>query len=519
MRSRLRPLIGVGMAIALVAGMLSITAPAGAASSGTLCSGYSDCAKSGKSNHGYLAASDNLYWRMAGGHNCTNYVAYRLVSQGAKNLRPWSGDGNAHSWGGYNKDITDRTPVAGAVAWWDSNEGGHGNSGHVAWVEKVVSSTEIIVSEDNWQGNFFWKRITKSSGGWPSGFIHFDDSRTPAVPAWSATQVNQYVFTDSTRSTSVVSSKLQPGSTAWVELRYLNTGTSTWRNVVLGTQKKQDRPSALANDWVSENRAATQKQAVVKPGQVATFGFTVRIPKSAKPGTIWSEHFAPVKNSRWMLQTDAWVSFGVSATPSLTATPRPTVSGTLREGRTLTAVAGTWAPAGTALSYQWKRDGIAIARATGRTHELVPADVGRKIAVTISGVKSGFTTSLQTSINTAVISSSHGAVLAKGHTLAKNAQLVSTNGAYRAIQRGDNLEIWDRMNNTPIWANAVAGSKNRTKLTTGGNLVTYNSGGTAVWSSRSSGSKATKLVMGNDGVLALYTAKGKRVWSSLRSGY
>jgi hypothetical protein len=43
----------------------------------------------------------------------------------------------------------------------------------VAYVEKVVSPTEIIVSQDSWGGDFSWARITKDGKGWPNGFVHF----------------------------------------------------------------------------------------------------------------------------------------------------------------------------------------------------------------------------------------------------------------------------------------------------------------------------------------------------------
>jgi hypothetical protein len=43
-------------------------------------------------------------------------------------------------------------------------------------VERVVNADQIIISEDNWGGNFHWRRVNRSSG-WPSGFLNF----TPAA--------------------------------------------------------------------------------------------------------------------------------------------------------------------------------------------------------------------------------------------------------------------------------------------------------------------------------------------------
>ena len=47
----------------------------------------------------------------------------------------------------------------------------------MAYVERVVSANEIIVSQDSWGGDFSWARITRTSSGWPSGFVHFNDVR------------------------------------------------------------------------------------------------------------------------------------------------------------------------------------------------------------------------------------------------------------------------------------------------------------------------------------------------------
>jgi hypothetical protein len=99
-----------------------------------------------------------------------------MVTSGLPNTRPWSGTGNAYNWGRANAARTDRTPAVGAVAWWKAGVKGAGSLGHVAYVEQVVSATEIVVSEDNWGGNFDWHRV-KQASGWPSGFIHFTDAR------------------------------------------------------------------------------------------------------------------------------------------------------------------------------------------------------------------------------------------------------------------------------------------------------------------------------------------------------
>lgn len=176
------------LALSLVAGTLLCTAGAPPATAAfiALCSGYTACSANQMSDYGYASSAKNAYWRMATGHNCTNYVAYRLVKNGMANTRPWAGTGNAYNWGPANAKLTDQTPSVGAVAWWAAYARPMGASGHVAYVEKVVSATEIIISEDNWGGTFHWRKVTKAAY-WPSGFIHFTDTTAPPTPTAAST--------------------------------------------------------------------------------------------------------------------------------------------------------------------------------------------------------------------------------------------------------------------------------------------------------------------------------------------
>jgi len=70
--------------------------------------------------------------------------------------------------------------------------------------------------------------------------------------------------------------------------------------------------------------------------------------------------------------------------------PTPTISGTTKVGSTLTANAGTWAPTAT-LKYQWYRGSAAIAKATGKSYVLQPADLGKSITVKVTGSAAGYT--------------------------------------------------------------------------------------------------------------------------------
>ncbi|MEV7769137.1 hypothetical protein AB0O24_14580, partial [Microbacterium sp. NPDC086615] len=82
---------------------------------------------------------------------------------------------------------------------------------------------------------------------------------------------------------------------------------------------------------------------------------------------------------------------------AFTTTPVPTYSGKMTVGSTLTASPGTWAPVPDSLTYQWSRDGAAITGATSQTYTITPADSGKKITVTVTARKAGYTPASQTS--------------------------------------------------------------------------------------------------------------------------
>lgn len=174
-----RGAVGVGL---LLLGVVARGPAAHSAEWIVLCTGYNPCAAAGYPNAGYQEASSKSYWSQYTGHNCTNYVAYRLINNGMPATRPASLSGNASNWGPSFPAQTNSSPSVGAVAWWDTS---FSASGHVAYVEQVVSPTEIVISEDNWGGDFRWRRVTLGGGRWPQGFIHLKDQgpTTATVPA------------------------------------------------------------------------------------------------------------------------------------------------------------------------------------------------------------------------------------------------------------------------------------------------------------------------------------------------
>jgi surface antigen len=115
---------------------------------------------------------------------CTSWVAYRLNERSRIRFGNSYGGrgrwGNALHWGPQARKLGIRvnsTPAAGAVAWYSATRAAP--DGHVAYVEKVLSPTSIVMSEMNYDAdNGFWVHvITRATGDWPTDFIHFRAAR------------------------------------------------------------------------------------------------------------------------------------------------------------------------------------------------------------------------------------------------------------------------------------------------------------------------------------------------------
>lgn len=420
-------LVVAGVAPQPPGGAETVRARAAAMGSSYLCTGYAGCRDAGYSDAGYGARSDRMYWRMYSGHNCTNYAAYRMIRAGMSEERPWDGSGMAYNWGHAMSRITDRRPAVGAIAWWDRYEGGIGSSGHVAYVEKVVSNDEIVISEDSWSGDFHWRRITRDSGRWPSGFIHFVDKAmsNQSVPT---------VF-----GTPQVGVRLRASTGTWqppaetFHYQWLADGQE-----IPGATEAAFTPTAAQRGKVIRVSVTARKPdfdpttVVSAPaGKVAAGRFTVQEPTTilgdpmvdetlrAVPAT-WSP--APeVTVYRWLVDgeilagadgptltlTREMVGKSIQATtaarregyrnaPVRSAAVGPVVvgeirldqeygvSGRARVGQELAITPGAYTPADATASYQWLRDGVPIEGATGATYVVTGADLGARLRAQVT---------------------------------------------------------------------------------------------------------------------------------------
>lgn len=109
-------------------------------------------------------------------------------------------------------------------------------------------------------------------------------------------------------------------------------------------------------------------------------------------GGTFTSHSGGVKVSGTFNGTTAKLT--VTVTPTLlnfAGTAAPTISGKAAVGQKLTAVAGAgWAPAPDTSSYQWSRDGQAIAGAVAATYTVTTADRAHNLTVDVTRVKAGY---------------------------------------------------------------------------------------------------------------------------------
>lgn len=90
-------------------------------------------------------------------------------------------------------------------------------------------------------------------------------------------------------------------------------------------------------------------------------------------------------------------------TANIVVTVKPTISGTAKVGRTLTAGHGTWTPAPTSYAYQWYANGKAIAGATKSSLTLKSAQSGQKVTVKVTARRTGHASGSATSSATKAV--------------------------------------------------------------------------------------------------------------------
>jgi surface antigen len=307
------------------------------------------------------AAQDSLVdpWNFYN-RECTSFVAWRLNHDVGIAFHNWY---KGHHWGdaaiwkqaALDSGVpVDGTPKVGAIAWWAKGSAGS-SRGHVAWVIDVDSSS-VTVEEYNYltRGGYDRRTISRTSAYRPSGYIHLG-----AVAMKNTTR-------PAVSGTPQVGVKLTASPGTWSP-----TG---------GTYGYQ---------WYADGTAVSGATKRTFTPRAEQLGKQLRVKVTAtKTGT----------------KTGTAMSASTTATAPgvLTATARPTISGTPQVGLQLSATTGTWTPRAT-YAYQWKDGHGPIPGATASTFTPTADQLGRRLRVTVTATRDGYQTTRSASVRTAAV--------------------------------------------------------------------------------------------------------------------
>lgn len=105
--------------------------------------------------------------------NCVGYAYGRFNEIGGYGYCKYLSPVNAENFIQYAGDLeVGQTPKLGACMVWRKGPSlsGSDGAGHVAIVEKIISSTQIVTSESGWNSRAFWtKTRNKGNGNWGAG--------------------------------------------------------------------------------------------------------------------------------------------------------------------------------------------------------------------------------------------------------------------------------------------------------------------------------------------------------------
>ncbi|OUE27017.1 hypothetical protein BFL37_02765 [Clavibacter michiganensis] len=136
------------------------------------------------------------------------------------------------------------------------------------------------------------------------------------------------------------------------------------------------------------------------PAEAATPGSAASSARVIVPGTSVS----PTAATDGAATTASMMRLLQAAAASpFTATPAPVIIGKAAIGQRLLVTTARWTPTATTSSYAWMVDGVPVSGQTSTAYTVRAADAGSVITVAVTGSRSGYDTSTQTSEPTATV--------------------------------------------------------------------------------------------------------------------
>ncbi|HMS36115.1 MAG TPA: CAP domain-containing protein [Arachnia sp.] len=197
------------------------------------------------------------------------------------------------------------------------------------------------------------------------------------------------------------------GGIAWPSKGYFPWETmptsKRWSYSIAPRYVEEEVPGGLWI-WPDGDLFAKAKVKMTKNGKAVGTKIISRTWQAADPTLVWETKKKLTKPKSGKVDTYKVTIKGIKGQKTVTytvkvfgakyktlsQTPKPTISGTAKVGKKLTAKAGTWKPSGVKLTYQWYRGSSKIAGATKKTYTLTKADKGKTVKVKVTGKKTGY---------------------------------------------------------------------------------------------------------------------------------
>ncbi|MDP5226713.1 MULTISPECIES: peptidoglycan DD-metalloendopeptidase family protein [Arthrobacter] len=250
--------------------------------------------------------------------------------------------------------------------------------------------------------------LTASPGAWSPAASYTYQWRRNGAPITGATAAGYLVAaadlnTDLTVLVTGTATAYNPASAVSAAVRVGKQFTAAPTPAISGGLDVGARLTATVGAWAPAPQLAFQWLRNGAPIAGATG--TAYVLTTADAGTSITFR---VTGSLAGYATAVRTSTGLTTRALLSPSPVPVIRGYIAAGQTVTAIAGTWGPGAVTLSYQWLRNGVPIAGATGPTLALSSAHTGAQLSVRVGGTAAGFIPVTRTSAATVVAANTVG---------------------------------------------------------------------------------------------------------------